>query len=144
MAVTARVHQASATNTLSTDVQENQPDGELHDKLMRSSHFFLFNNFTGMVDGEDHGSMSKIVESEDGGSLYLYNPYSRAYTGSWMKMDFTRGDTLVAHFPQPILRDGDGNVFYAYPMKYYEANWATMYSRNSYSTHSKTGRRSTS
>ena len=118
----SRVSHVPSSENLSTDVQETQPAGELHDKLMRSSHYFLFNNFTGMVDGDDRGSMSKIVVSDDGKSVYLFNPFSRAYTGSWMKMDFAGGDTLVAHFPQPILRDEDGTVFYAYPMKYYVAS----------------------
>ena len=80
----SRVSHAPSSENLSTDVQETQPAGELHDKLMRSSHYFLFNNFTGMVDGDDRGSMSKIVVSDDGlGEHESLNHYMFAIGASY-------------------------------------------------------------
>lgn len=80
----SRVSHAPSSENLSTDVQETQPAGELHDKLMRSSRYFLFNNFTGMVDGDDRGSMSKIVVSDDGlGEHESLNHYMFAIGASY-------------------------------------------------------------
>ena len=77
----SRVSHAPSSENLSTDVQETQPAGELHDKLMRSSHYFLFNNFLGEHESLNHymfaiGASYGIVSQKDpywGGSYDTYN-----------------------------------------------------------------------
>ena len=96
------------------------PAGNLVTLLSRSADVVGYDFRTGAVyTGPDHDRIARIVVA-DNGDIYLYNPISEWESNSWIRLEKSEGDTLVARFPQALYTEG-GDTYYAFPLFYDEA-----------------------
>lgn len=112
---------AASDYTWSTTILQDTPEGELKEGLSRSMSYFTFDGYS-VNYASSNCSVGAMVKGTDG-AYYLSEPISQLYSPAWLRLQVMSGDTLVAHFPQPVYSetgdDGQETFFYAFPMKKY-------------------------
>lgn len=96
------------------------PAGTLLTLLSRSADVvgYDFRNGVTYVT-TDRDRIARLVAA-DNGDVYLFNPISEWESNSWIRLEKSEGDTLVARFPQALFIEG-GDTYYAFPLFYDEA-----------------------
>lgn len=105
-----RAPSAKKVDPYTTSVIAEAPAGTAHDGLVKAASGYYFYLFSVMAFDEDM-MVGSYVEGDDG-NVYVKNPISEVNTG-YLKLAPLNGDTLVAHLPQAVYDDGEGNVYYA-------------------------------
>ena len=81
------------------DIVTERPEGVQKDYSRSGGAYYAV---MGSVSTEIfEGIVAEMIEGDDG-FVYLHNPFSQADTGSYLKLERTDGNTLVAHLPQAI------------------------------------------
>lgn len=88
---------------VSTTPITSQPEGELVDNVRRDG-FSMFNSTFGTDSIRHTFSTGKYIKGKDG-NVYVYSPFFKKHTRSYLKLEPFKGDTLVAHTPQAIYED---------------------------------------
>lgn len=100
----AVANEANTTYTPTVDTLiSQQPAGTLHDNYYRTGTCFV--NSMGYVqqDVVRDGILSRVVEAQDGKTLYIYNPLCAYSSKAWIKATRTVGDTIEVKLPQYIV-----------------------------------------
>lgn len=78
-----------------------QPEGSIINNLYRSTSESYFVGWGSVFSTPIDGFVGTLVK-DNNGNIYMEAPFAALNTGTWLKLDKTESDTLVAKGNQPI------------------------------------------
>lgn len=109
--LTANNGDLKQTATEAEGIISDTPEGDYFTLYRSTSSYYLHWGYINYLESD--GTGNALVEGNDG-YYYIMNPISSFNTSTWMKLEKTDDNTLVAHLPQPILAQTYDGVEYTY------------------------------
>lgn len=95
-----------------SSIVSDQPEGTyFHNQYRTATSWYTETGYSAQEDSVDGYIADYVVQGD--GTVWVSNPFTYFPTDSWLRLDRTTGDTLVARLPQAMYVSDDDVTYYA-------------------------------